>query len=84
MYDFQMETTSYYENEARQNHPEVKDEWVEQVIYNPYHTEVQENGRISHWGFIEESDKWLRVIVEDDKLFNLFFDRIALRRWGKP
>ncbi len=29
----------------------------EQVRRNPEHTETQANGRIRHWGFIEEIDK---------------------------
>ena len=84
MYNDSMETTDYYENEAKQNHPEVQDEWVERVLANPYHSEIQENGRVRYWGYIEEAGTWLRIILEDGKLFNRFLDRVALRRWGRP
>ncbi len=79
-----METTRYYDQEARRKHPDVRDDWVERVLANPYHTETQPDGRIRYYGFIDEEEKWLRVIVEDGKLFNRFFDRNKLREWGRP
>ncbi len=79
-----METTEYYETVVRRNHPEIKDEWVERVLDNPYHTEVQPNGRIRYYGYIDEAEKWLRVILDDGKVHNRFFDRGKLREWGKP
>lgn len=79
-----METTEYYETVIRRNHPEIKDEWVERVLDNPYHTEVQPNGRIRYYGYIDEAEKWLRVILDDGKVHNRFFDRGKLRAWGKP
>ena len=78
------ETTEYFEQKARINHPEVSDEWVTRVLANPYHTETQPDGRIRYYGYIVELDKWVRVIVEDGKLLNRFIDRMAMRRWGRP
>ena len=83
-YNRRMETTGYYENRARRNHPEIRDEWVERVVANPQHTEIQEDGRVRHYGYIPEVGRWLRVILEDGKLLNRFFDRGALRKWGIP
>lgn len=79
-----METTWYYENVVRRKHPEITNEWVERVLDNPYHTEVQPDGRIRYYGYIIEAEKWIRVIVEDGKLLNRFFDHHALERWGIP
>ena len=79
-----METTWYYENIVRRKHSEIRDEWVERVLDNPYHTEVQPNGRIRYYGYIDEAEKWLRVIVDDGKLLNRFFDHHASKRWGTP
>ena len=79
-----METTDYYEREVRIKHPEVRDEWVEQVLNDPYHIETQSDGRIRYYGFIEVAGKWLRVIIDDGKLHNRFFDHHALDRWGTP
>jgi len=57
--------------------PYLKTEWIEHVLDNPVHTEVQFNGRTRYWGYIAEMDKYLRVIVEPDKetVHNAFFDR---------
>jgi hypothetical protein len=79
-----METSPYYDRRARLKHPEIKDEWVDSVLADPYHTETQADGRIRYYGYIHEVDKWLRVVVEDDVLLNRFFDRGKLRKWGKP
>ena len=79
-----METTEYFEQKAKFNHPEISEEWVTRVISDPFHTEIQPDGRIRYYGYIEEAGKWARVILEDGKLFNRFFDRMALRRWGQP
>ena len=79
-----IETSEYYEREAKYKHPDIRDEWVARVLANPYYTETQEDGRIRYYGYISEADKWIRVILEDGILINRFFDRGKLRRWGRP
>ena len=79
-----METTDYYEQKARYNHPEVKDEWIEATLANPRYVELQADGRMRYYGYIDEAGKWLRVVLEDGKLLNRFLDRTALRKWGRP
>lgn len=79
-----METTRYYDTEVKLKHPDIKDEWVQRVVSNPYRTEVQADGRIRYYGYITEEQKWLRVIVEDGKLLNRFYDHHKLREWGQP
>ena len=79
-----MDTTWYYEEVAKQTHPEPEEQWVERVIAAPDHIEDQPNGRVSYFGYIEEAEKWLRVIVEDGRLFNRYFDRDKLKEWGRP
>ncbi len=83
-YNGRMETTAYYDGEVQRKHPEVRQEWVERVLANPYHSETQPDGRIRYWGYIQEADKWLRVIVADGKLLNRFFDHKKLNQWGRP
>ncbi len=78
-----MEETDYYQR-AKRNHSEPKEEWVERVLAAPYLAEDDVKGRIRYYGYIEEEGKWLRVVVEDGKLFNRFFDRGKLREWGQP
>jgi len=57
--------------------PYLQMAWIEQTVQNPVQTEVQENGRIRHWAYIEELGKHLRVIVEPDgeTVHNAFPDR---------
>jgi len=44
----------------------IKDEWIEQVINNPVHSEIQSDGRIKKWAKIEDAGKYLRVILLED------------------
>jgi len=57
--------------------PYLKLEWLEHVLHNPVHIEVQPNGRIRRWGYIAEMRKYLRVVTEADgeTVHNTFFDR---------
>nr|WP_245795105.1 hypothetical protein [Desulfacinum infernum] len=52
-------------------------EWIQQVLNNPIRSELQPNGRIRHWGYVAEMNKYLRVVVEPDgeTVHNAFFDR---------
>lgn len=55
----------------------IKDEWIDFVIKNPIHTEIQSDGRIRKWAKIGEEGKYLRVIMLEDgeTVHNVFFDR---------
>lgn len=55
----------------------IKEEWILKTINNPLKTEVQNDGRIRKWSFIEEVGKYLRVILLEDgeTVHNAFFDR---------
>ncbi len=56
----------------------ILDDWIERVIENPLHEEVQTDGRIRRWARIEEMEnKALRVILLEDgvTVHNAFFDR---------
>ncbi len=55
----------------------IKVEWILKVIKEPAKTEVQSDGRIRKWSFIEEAGKYLRVILLEDgeTVHNAFFDR---------
>ena len=79
-----METTDYYEREARRKHPGIADEWVERVLSIPQSQELQPDGRVRYFGYIAEAGKWLRVVVADGKVHNRMFDRGKLRKWGHP
>ncbi len=73
-----MKFTQYFTHtRKRPDRAYIKYEWIEKVIVNPVHTEVQTDGRIRKWAKIEEEDKYLRVILLEDAetVHNAFFDR---------
>lgn len=55
----------------------IKDEWILDTIKKPVKIEIQSDGRIRKWKFIEEVGKYLRVILLEDgeTVHNAFFDR---------
>lgn len=61
----------------REDRKNIKLQWIEQVFKNPDYELIQTDGRLRRWGFINEADKYLRVIVLEDKMtiHNAFFDR---------
>ncbi len=55
----------------------IKEDWVLETIRNPLKTARQSDGRIRKWKYIEEAEKYLRVILLEDgeTVHNAFFDR---------
>lgn len=72
-----MKTTEYFETSVRVRRPDIDMQWIESVLASPIRSMTQPNGRIRHWGFIKEMDKYLRVVTESDgeTVHNAFFDR---------
>jgi len=72
-----MKTSRYYDLRVRRDRPEVKDEYTERVMADPVAVRQQDNGFSQMWGWIEEEQKWLRVITLEDRetAENAFFDR---------
>ncbi len=72
-----MKTTNYFETNVMNRRPYLKVEWIEYVLRNPIRTIEQNNRRISHWAFISEIGKYLRVVTEPDgkTVHNAFPDR---------
>ncbi len=72
-----MKTTAYFEESVKKRRPYLKNEWIESVITNPIRQEVQANGRIRYWAYIDELGKYLRVVTEPDgvTVHNAFPDR---------
>jgi len=71
-------TTEYFKHTRKRADRKYFDmNWIEYVLQNPVKEEVQADGRIRKWGWIEQEHKYLRVILlEDGKtLHNAFFDR---------
>jgi hypothetical protein len=72
-----MKTTHYFRTSVMARRPYLRAEWVQCVLRNPIDTQVQANGRIRRWAFIQEVGKYLRVVTEPDgeTVHNAFFDR---------
>ena len=72
-----MRTTWYFDNRVLPRRPEVRMEWIQAALDNPVQVQIEDNGRVRRWGFIEERDRYLRVITEPDgeTVHNAFLDR---------
>jgi hypothetical protein len=72
-----MKTTGYFRDSVLIRRPYLKTDWIQAVLDNPVRTEVQPNGRIRHWAYVEDLGKYLRVVVETDgeTVHNAFADR---------
>ena len=73
-----MKTTEYFQNKVLVKRPYLKSEWIERVLKYPIYVEKQEeDNRIRYWAFIDEIDKFLRVVTLEDgeTVHNAFPDR---------
>ena len=72
-----MQFTSYFQNDVMVKRPYIQVRWLEQVISAPLRREVQSDGRIRHWAWIDELNRYLRVVTLEDGLtvHNTFPDR---------
>lgn len=73
-----MKYTHYFSfMRQRADRAPIKEEWITETINSPMKTEIQSDGRIRKWSFIEEMGKYLRVILLEDgeTVHNAFFDR---------
>lgn len=73
-----MKFTQYFLlTRERDDRKDIKIEWIEFVFYHPVFEVIQSDGRIRRWSYIEEVNKYLRIIILEDRLtiHNAFFDR---------
>ena len=79
-----MKTTAYFDQlNSRPDRAIIKLEWIQQVISQPLHEEIQSDGRIRRWGRIADYEgRYLRVILLEDgeTVHNAFFDRDFAKR----
>jgi len=70
-------TTFYFNNDVLLKRPYIKLIWCEEAIANPIKREIQSDGRIRHWIFVPELNKYLRVVTLADgiTIHNAFPDR---------
>ena len=73
-----MKYTQYFlSTRERTDRAVISLEWIETVIENPIREEIQSDGRIRRWAYITEVEKYLRVVLLEDRktIHNAFFDR---------
>jgi hypothetical protein len=70
--------TDYFRKDVLAKRPYLRLEWCLAALSQPIRREIQaEDGRIRHWIFIPELDRYLRVVTLPDgvTLHNAFPDR---------
>lgn len=73
-----MKFTQYFlYTRQRPDRARIKMEWIVQTVFHPQTSEIQQDGRVRKWAYIEEEGKNLRVILLEDgeTVHNAFLDR---------
>jgi hypothetical protein len=71
-----MKSTSYFNHiRQRPDRAFIKIEWIKQAIEKPIAENIESDGRIRRWTWVEEEEKFLRVI-----LLNLEYSRTSSRK----
>jgi len=71
--------THYFETKvmARPDRQAIDLDEVKRALERPIYRSVQPDGRFRHWVWVEQHQRWLRVVIEPDgeTVHNTFFDR---------
>jgi hypothetical protein len=73
-----LKTTDYFKyTKQRPDRARIRDQWIEQAMRQPVAEKTQADGRIQRWAFIDEEQRYLRVVLLPDRetVHNAFFDR---------
>ena len=72
-----MKTTRYFEEVVLRKRPYIQRDWCELTIHQPFHREIQPDGRIRHWLYVHELRMFLRVVTlaDGETIHNAFPDR---------
>jgi hypothetical protein len=73
-----VKTTRYFEEQVLVKRPYIQREWCERILAHPVARVVQSDGRIRHWGYIQElGGRALRVVTlaDGETVLNAFPDR---------
>ena len=66
----------------QEKHPDVNPDWVARAIAQPDQREF--DGDDIYYSWVPELQKWLKVVVEDDRISTAHLDRRLLRIFGVP
>lgn len=72
-----MKSTRYFREQVLRKRVYLKEKWIEEMVKNPIKKEIQSDNRIRFWGFVNELNKYLRVVTLEDgeTVHNAFPDR---------
>jgi len=72
-----LKTTRYFEEQVLRKRPYLQRSWCEDAVEKPLRREVHPNGRIRHWIFVGQEQRYLRVVTlaDGETVHNAFFDR---------
>ncbi len=73
-----MKCTQYFLHTIeRPDRKQIKTEWIMMALEKPIHQKIQTDGRFQKWIWVEEVQKYLRVITltDGETVHNAFFDR---------
>ena len=65
-------------------HPDVKKEWIERTLTEPFYQETHYDGREVYYGAVPEMQTWLRVVIDGNQLHTAYLDKRLIKRWGRP
>ncbi len=66
----------------QEKHPDVRVSWVEKAIAEPDRQEW--DGDDIYYSWVPEYQRWLKVVVENDRIATAHIDRRLLRLFGVP
>ena len=76
-----MKATRYFEEQVLRKRPYIDRDMCAAVLAAPLRREIQQDGRVRHWGAVRDArdgkERILRVVTLEDgaTLHNAFFDR---------
>jgi hypothetical protein len=72
-----LKTTRYFEEQVLRKRPYIRREWCAKALREPVHRDIQRDGRVRCWVFVQELGKYLRIVTLEDgeTVHNAFPDR---------
>jgi hypothetical protein len=61
-----MKTTRYFDEQVLRKRPYLRRVWCERALHEYARREVQDDGRVRYWFWVEERQQWLRVVTLED------------------
>jgi hypothetical protein len=70
-------TQYFLETRKRQDRARIEERWIHQAVTAPIAEHTQSDGRIRRWVYVEEEQRYLRVVLlaDGETVHNAFFDR---------